>query len=90
MCRNIKSLFNYEPPVTDEEIYLSALQYVRKVSGFRQPSRINEKSFESAVINISKITKELIDSLQTDSPPRNRNEEIKRAKARAEIKFRGN
>ncbi len=88
MCRNIKPLFNYDPPVTDEEIHACALQFVRKVSGFRQPSKINEKSFELAVINISKITKELIDSLQTDSPPRNRDVEIKRAKAKAEIRFR--
>jgi len=88
MCRNIKQLFNYDPPVKDEEIYASALQYVRKVSGFRKPSNINKTSFERAVAEISKITKELIDSLQTDAPPRDRNVEIQKAKVEAERRFR--
>ncbi len=81
MCRNIKPLFNYDPQVTDEEIHASSLQYVRKVSGFREPSNLNKKFFESAVYNISKITKELVYSLKTDSPPRNRENEIEKTKA---------
>ena len=87
MCRNIKPLFNYDPPVTDEEIYRSALQYVRKVSGFRRPSKVNKESFEAAVASISKATKVLIDSLQTESLPRNRNAEIEKARAKAEQRF---
>jgi len=88
MCRNIKPLFNYDPPVTNDEVYASALQYVRKVSGFRTPSNINKKAFEYAVLNISKITKELIDTLKTDAPPRNREEEIQKAQVRAQRRFR--
>ena len=87
MCRNIKPLFNYDPPSTDEEIYTSALQYVRKVSGFTKPSLINAAAFDSAVREISKITGEMIASLQTDSPPRNREVEIRKAKERAKNRF---
>ena len=87
MCRNIKPLFNFEPPVTDEEIHASALQFVRKVSGFRKPSNLNKEFFDNAVIHISKITRELIDALQTDAPPKNREVEIVKARARADKRF---
>jgi hypothetical protein len=87
MCRNIKPLFNYDPPATDEEIYASSLQYVRKVSGFRQPSKANELAFETAVRKISSVTKELINSLETVSPSRNRAIEVARAKAKAQERF---
>ena len=83
MCRSIQALFNYDPPSTDEEIDASSLQYVRKVSGYRNPSRLNEVAFETAVDQISKIMKQLINSLETSSPPRNREIEIARAKAKA-------
>ena len=82
MCRNIKPLFNYDPPSTDEEIYASALQYVQKVSGFIKPSIINAAAFDSAVNEISKITRKMINSLKTDSPLRNREIEIAKAKAK--------
>lgn len=87
MCRSIQPLFNYDPPSTDEEIAASSLQYVRKVSGYRKPSRMNEAAFEKAVTQISEITKQLIDSLETASPPRNREIEIARAKAKAQERF---
>jgi len=87
MCRSIQPLFNYDPPSTDEEIVASSLQYVRKVSGFRKPSRLNEIAFETAVIQISEITRQLINSLETSSPPRNRKIEIARAKAKAQERF---
>ena len=87
MCRSIQTLFNYEPPTTEEEIYASALQYVRKVSGFRRPSRLNEAAFESAVREISTVTKQLIESLVSATPPRNRAMEVARAKAKAQERF---
>jgi len=87
MCRSIQTLFNYEPPTTEEEIYASALQYVRKVSGFRRPSRLNEAAFESAVREISTVTKQLIESLVSATPPRNRSMEVARAKAKAKQRF---
>ena len=87
MCRNIKPLFNYDPPASDEEIYASSLQYVRKVSGFRKPSKVNNDLFEAAVADVAKITKRLIDSLETDAPARNRILEMEKAKARAEKRF---
>ena len=87
MCRNIQPLFNYEPPSTIEEIYASSLQYVRKVSGFREPSRSNEAAFENAVQEISRVTKELLASLVTNSPPRNRLVEAARARAKAQERF---
>ena len=87
MCRSIQPLFNYDPPSTDEEITASSLQYVRKVSGYRKPSRLNEVAFETAVDLISEITKQLINSLETSSPPRNRELEIARAKAKAKERF---
>ena len=87
MCRNIQTLFNYDPPTTDEEIDASSLQYVRKVSGYRHPSKLNEAAFETAVGQISAITKQLIDSLETASPPRSREIEIARARAKAQERF---
>ena len=80
MCRNIKTLFNFEPPATQEEIHASSLQFVRKLSGFQKPSRVNEKAFEQAVNRVSKIVRELVDSLKTDAPTKNR--ELEREKAR--------
>ena len=87
MCRSIQPLFNYDPPSTDEEIVASSLQYVRKVSGYRKPSKLNEVAFEKAVTQISEITKQLIDSLETASPSRNRELEIARRKAKAQERF---
>jgi len=87
MCRSIQTLFNYEPPTTEEEIYASALQYVRKVSGFRRLSRLNEAAFETAVNEISTVTKQLIESLVSATPPRNRAMEVARAKAKAQERF---
>jgi hypothetical protein len=81
MCRNIRPLFNFEPPATEEEIHDAALQYVRKISGTRKPSKDNEDAFERAVEAIAKATRKLVDSLDTDAPPKNR--EIEAAKARA-------
>ena len=87
MCRSIQTLFNYEPPTTEEEIYASALQYVRKVSGFRKPSKLNEAAFENAVREISIATKQLIESLVSATPPRDRAMEVARAKAKAQERF---
>jgi hypothetical protein len=82
MCRNIKTLYNFDPPVTDEEIHASALQYVRKVSGFTRPSKANEVAFDRAVLEVSRVTRELVDALETKSPPRDREVEAARARAR--------
>ena len=87
MCRNIKTLFNFEPPVTDEEIRAAALQFVRKVSGFNKPSRINEAAFVAAVDDVTTISRNLLISLQTSGPPRNREEEAVKARARAAKRF---
>ena len=87
MCRNIKTLFNFEPPVADAEIRAAALQYVRKVSGFNKPSKANEAAFVAAVEEISAVSRSLLDSLQTNAPPRNRLEEAARARALAAQRF---
>ncbi len=87
MCRNIKTLFNFEPPATGDEITASALQYVRKVSGFRQPSQINQAAFETAVAEITQITQQLLDSLSTNAAPRNRETEAAKARARNAKRF---
>ncbi len=87
MCRNIKVLFNFDPPVTDEEIHAAALQFVRKVSGFNKPSQINEAVFLSAVDQITAVSKNLLDSLETSAPPRSRAKEAARAKARGARRF---
>ena len=78
MCRNIKPLFNYDPEVTDAEVRASALQYVRKVSGFTKPSRANEDAFERAVERVHEATRELIDALTTNAPPRDRAAEVQK------------
>jgi hypothetical protein len=87
MCRNIKTLYNFEPPATDEEIYLSSLQFVRKLSGFSRPSQANQAAFDRAVDKVSRAARELIDSLVTFAPPRDREVEATKAKARAAERF---
>jgi hypothetical protein len=87
MCRNIRTLFNFEPPATDEEISAAALQFVRKVSGFNRPSRANEASFNLAVEQVSDAARQLIHSLVTDAPSRDRATERERALARAQKRF---
>lgn len=87
MCRSIKTLFNFEPPVTDEEIRAAALQFVRKITGFNKPSKANEAAFLSAVDAVTKISAELLASLATNAPPRDRQEEAAKARARAAERF---
>ena len=87
MCRNIKTLFNFEPPVTDAEVQAAALQFVRKISGFNKPSKANEGSFVAAVDEIAGISKRFLRSLETNTPPKNRAEEAAKAKARAVERF---
>ena len=87
MCRNIKTLFNFEPPVTDEEIRAAALQFVRKVSGFNQPSKANEAAFLIAVDEVAAVSNKLLNSLATDAPPKSREEEAAKARARAAQRF---
>lgn len=87
MCRNIKTLFNFEPPVTDEEIRAAALQFVRKVSGFNKPSKVNEAAFLTAVDKVAAASRVLLTSLETSASPRNRAEEAAKARARAARRF---
>jgi len=87
MCRNIKILFNFEPPVTDEEIRAASLQFVRKISGFSKPSKANEPVFLTAVEDVAAVSKHLLRSLETTATPRNREEEAAKAKARAAQRF---
>ena len=87
MCRNIKPLFNFDPPTTDEEIQAAALQFVRKVSGFTKPSKANEAPFLLAVDEISALAKKLLLSLETTAPPKNREEEMAKARARTALRF---
>lgn len=87
MCRNIKTLFNFEPPVTEDEIRAASLQYVRKISGFNKPSKANEAAFLAAVEAISTVSSQLLSSLETNAPPKNRIEEAARAHARAAHRF---
>lgn len=87
MCRNIRILFNFDPPVTEEEIRNASLQFVRKISGFSKPSKTNEALFEAAVDEIAEISSRLLHSLQTNSSPRNREEEAAKAKARSTERF---
>jgi len=87
MCRNIRTLFNFEPPVTDEEIHAASLQFVRKISGFNKPSKVNEAAFLAAVDDVAKISGRLLASLESSARPRNREEEAVRAKARAAQRF---
>ncbi len=87
MCRNIKTLFNFEPPVSEEEVRAASLQFVRKVSGFNKPSKANEAAFLAAVDEIAAVSSNLLRSLETNAPPRNRTEEAARAQARAAERF---
>jgi len=87
MCRNIKSLYNFDPPATDEEIRMASLQFVRKISGFHEPSKVNEKVFDNSVENIAKITQQLLDSLVTQAHSRNREAEAAKAHSRALKRF---
>ena len=87
MCRNIKTLFNFEPPATEYEIHASALQFVRKLSGFNKPSQANAAAFERAVMEVSQAARTLIASLQTNAPARDRAVEAEKAKARARERF---
>jgi hypothetical protein len=87
MCRNIRTLFNFDPPATDEEIRAASLQFVRKLAGFTQPSKANEAAFATAVEEVSDVARRLIDSLVTTAPPRDREEWAARAKARAAERF---
>jgi len=87
MCRSIKTLFNFEPPVTDEEIRAAALQFVRKVSGFNKPSKANETAFLAAIDEVAAVSGRLLSSLETNAPPRNRAEEAAKARARAAQRF---
>ena len=87
MCRNIRTLFNFEPPATEDEIRASALQFVRKLSGFTHPSEANEAAFERAVDEVSDAARRLLDALATQSPPRNREAESAKAQARARARF---
>jgi hypothetical protein len=88
MCRNIKILFNFDPPVTEEEIRAASLQYVRKVSGFVKPSKANEPAFAAAIDEIAAASRRLLDSLETTAPHRNREEEAAKARARGAAGFR--
>jgi hypothetical protein len=87
MCRNIKMLFNFSPPVTPKEIEAASLQFVRKISGFNKPSKANEAAFQSAIDAIAAISTELLTSLETNAPPKNREEEAARLKARSAKRF---
>lgn len=87
MCRNIKTLFNFEPVATDEEIEAAALQYVRKITGFNKPSKANEEAFNRAVYEIQLISKNLLDALETKAEPRNREVEIERARSKSAKRF---
>jgi hypothetical protein len=87
MCRKIKTLFNFGPPVTDEEIRAAALQFVRKISGYNTPSQANQAAFSSAVDEVARISGQLLSSLQSTAAPKNRREEIAKAKARAAQRF---
>jgi hypothetical protein len=87
MCRNIRTLYNFDPPATDHEILAASLQYVRKISGFTRPSQANEAAFNAAVDDIARISARLLASLETPATPKNREEEAAKAKARAAIRF---
>ena len=89
MCRNIKTLHNFKPPATEEEIRASAIQFVRKLSGFNKPSKANELAFDHAVEQVTRVASELLDSLVTNAPPRDREVEAVKARARTALRFRG-
>ena len=87
MCRNIRTLFNFEPPATDDEIHAASLQFVRKISGFSKPSRANQVAFDAAVDDIASISRQLLLALESPSVPKNRQDEAAKAKARAAQRF---
>lgn len=87
MCRNIKTLFNFEPPVTEDEVRAASLQFVRKITGFNKPSKVNEAVFSAAVDEVAAVVIRLMGSLETTAPPRNREEEAAKARARAAERF---
>lgn len=87
MCRNIRTLYNFEPPATEDEIHAASLQYVRKISGFRQPSAANEAAFERAVDEVARASATLLGELVTKAPPKDREEEAAKARARAAQRF---
>ena len=87
MCRNIKTLFNFDPPVNEEEIRAASLQFVRKISGFNKPSKANEAAFLSAIDEVAAVSARLLHSLETTAPPKNREEEAAKARARAAERF---
>jgi hypothetical protein len=87
MCRNIKTLFNFDPPVTDDEVRAASLQFVRKITGFNKPSKANEGAFLAAVDEVAAVSARLLRSLETTANPRNREEEAAKAKARAAVRF---
>ncbi|WP_240417735.1 DUF2277 domain-containing protein [Paenibacillus periandrae] len=87
MCRNIKTLFNFDPPATEEEIHAAALQFVRKISGFTEPSKANEEAFNRAISEVAVVARNLLDNLVTNAESRNREVEIERARARNEKRF---
>ena len=87
MCRNIKTLFNFEPPATTDEVNASALQFVRKLSGMNKPSKVNEEAFELAVERVAAAAQEMLNTLSTNAPPRDRDEEAAKAKARSAARY---
>ncbi|WLD94057.1 DUF2277 domain-containing protein [Alkalihalobacillus sp. AL-G] len=87
MCRNIRTLFNFDPPASDEEIHAAAIQYVRKITGYNKPSKANEEAFNRAVNEVAMITRNLLDTLETGAEPRNREVEAERARVRAAKRF---
>ncbi|MET3698462.1 hypothetical protein SAMN05877753_109102 [Bacillus oleivorans] len=90
MCRNIRPLYNFDPPATEEEIHAAALQYVRKITGFQKPSKINEEAFNRAIDEVAYATKKLLESLETNAEPRNREAEAEKARARSAKRFAAN
>ena len=88
MCRNIKLLFNFAPPVTESEVEAASLQFVRKISGFNKPSKANEAAFEAAIAEIAAASSRLLASLTTNAPPKNREEEAAKAKERGQMRYR--
>jgi hypothetical protein len=87
MCRNIRTLFNFDPPASDEEVRAASLQFIRKLSGFAKPSRVNQEAFDRAVTDVSAVARQLIEALHTDAPARDREEWAARARARSEARY---
>ena len=87
MCRNIRTLYNFDPPATDEEVNAAALQFVRKISGFNKPSKANEHIFDAAVEDVMLVARRLVDRLETSAPPKNREQQAAKARARAVKRF---